>query len=89
MNESERERLSSTAIQGEVSGRLLDADGAPVPNPLDDRVVGATLDQLGRARTIITTAVGAQRRDATLAVARAGLAHTMIIDTDLAQALLD
>ncbi|SDS62708.1 sugar-binding transcriptional regulator [Microlunatus soli] len=88
LNEHEREELTNTAIHGEVSGRLLDAEGRPVPNPLDERVVGATLDQLGAARLIITTASGAQRRDATIAVTRAGLAHTLIIDTELAEALL-
>jgi DNA-binding transcriptional regulator LsrR (DeoR family) len=88
LNQQERDRLAEFAIQGEVSGRLLDAEGSPVTTPLDDRVVGATLDQLGRARTIVTTAVGAQRKGAVLAVARAGLAHTMIIDTELAESLL-
>lgn len=88
LNEHERDGLTNTAIHGEVSGRLLDADGRPVPNPLDERVVGATLDQLGAARLIITTASGAQRREATMALARAGLAHTLIIDTELAEALL-
>ena len=88
LNEHEREELRPTPIQGEVSGRLLDADGRPVPNPLDARVIGATLEQLGRARTIITTGSGSQRRDATWSITRAGLAHVLIIDTDLANALL-
>lgn len=88
LNDRERHQLAETVVHGEVSGRLLDADGNPVPNRLDDRVVGATLDQLHRARMIITTACGAQRREATLAVVRAGLAHTLIIDTELAAALL-
>ncbi|HEY9289967.1 MAG TPA: sugar-binding domain-containing protein [Microlunatus sp.] len=88
LNEHEREELRPTPIQGEVSGRLLDTDGRPVPNPLDDRVVGATLDQLRRARTIITTGSGAQRREATLSITRAGLAQVLIIDTELADALL-
>jgi DNA-binding transcriptional regulator LsrR (DeoR family) len=75
-------------IRGEVSGRLLDADGQPVPNPLDARVVGATLDQLRSARRIITTAAGANRQEATVAVARAGLIHTLIIDSTLAEAVV-
>lgn len=84
----ERQDLPPSDIRGEVSGRLLDADGRWVPNPLDDRVVGANLDQLTAARTIITSAAGAERRDATLAVARAGLAHILIIDSKLADAIL-
>lgn len=89
LNEQELEALRPMAIRGEVSGRLFDADGQPVPNPLDQRVVGASLDQLRGARKIITTGSGAQRRDATIAIARAGLIHTLIIDDELARALTD
>lgn len=88
LNDDELQNLPPTDIRGEVSGRLFNADGRAVPNPLDDRVVGASLDQLRSARTIVTTGVGAERRDATVAVARAGLIHTVIIDIDLAEALL-
>jgi DNA-binding transcriptional regulator LsrR (DeoR family) len=89
LNEHERESLSSLGIRGEVSGRLFGEDGSPIPNPLDQRVVGASLDQLLGARMIITTASGAQRRDATISVIRAGLAHTLIVDDALARALLE
>lgn len=88
LNQRELQNLPPADIRGEVSGRLLDAGGHAVPNPLDDRVVGATLDQLRAARTIITTGVGAERREATRAIARAGLVHTLIIDSDLAEAVL-
>lgn len=88
LNDHEREALRPISIRGEVSGRLFDADGQPVRSALDDRVIGASLDQLRRARLIITTASGAERAEATVAVARAGLIHTLIIDDALATSLL-
>lgn len=88
LSERQHDELAQHDIHGEVSGRLLDAAGEPVVSPLDDRVIGATLDQLRRARRRITTASGADRREATLAVVRAGLAQTLIVDSELAEALL-
>lgn len=88
LNEHEREALRPMTIRGEVSGRLFDADGQPVRSALDDRVIGASLDQLRSARLIITTASGTDRAEATVAVAQAGLIHTLIIDDALANSLL-
>ncbi len=85
---TDRERLSSSGTVGEVSGRLLGPAGEPVITELDDRVIGATLDQLRAADLRLTTASGAERRTATVAAVRAGLVSTLIIDDALAQALI-
>lgn len=73
---------------GEVSGRLFDRDGAPVPTALDDRVVGVTVEQLRRAPTRVVTSHGAYRAEATVAAVRAGLVSTLVADDDLARAVL-
>ena len=88
LDDAELETYEALGVEGEVTGRLFDRDGVPIPNPLDDRVVGATIDQLRDARTLITSGSGVLRRDATLSIARAGLIHTLIIDDALARALL-
>lgn len=89
LNDRELAELQPLGIRGEVSGRLFDAEGNVVPTTLDQRVIGASLDQLRAAPMIITTACGTHRRDATLSVVRAGLSQTLIIDSELATALLD
>lgn len=88
LHDHERDELQTIEVQGEVSGRLLGVDGAAITSPLDERVIGATLDQLRSADRIITTSSGAERAAATAAAARAGLVHTLIIDDVLARALL-
>lgn len=86
---TDRDHLASSGTVGEVSGRLLGADGRPVITDLDGRVIGATLDQLRAAAVRLTTAGGAERRAATVAAVRAGLVSTLIIDDALAQALIE
>lgn len=88
LNPDDREEARAGGAVGEVSGRLLGLDGRPVITGLDDRIIGATLDQLRSAAVRLTTASGAERRDATLAAVRAELVSTLIIDDALAQALI-
>ncbi|MEJ5945968.1 sugar-binding domain-containing protein [Pseudokineococcus basanitobsidens] len=73
---------------GEVSGRLFDADGAAVSTSLDARVVGLTAEQLVRAPQRVATSHGAYRAEATRAAVRAGFATTLVVDGDLARAVL-
>ncbi|MCH8563702.1 Cro/Cl family transcriptional regulator [Nesterenkonia sp. YGD6] len=73
----------------EISGRLLDADGAMVSSPVDDMVVAATLDQMARARHTIAVAYGAGRAPAVLAAVRAGIINTLVCDLDLHEALAE
>lgn len=84
----ERASLDGLGVCAEASGRLIDADGASVATDLDERVIGPTLDQLRAVPLRLTTSCGAYRRDPTLAAVRAGLVHTLIVDDDLARALL-
>ena len=49
---------------GQVCLRFLDADGQPVPNPLDDLVIGVTADQLRSARRRWAVAGGSSKHAA-------------------------
>ena len=84
----ERRALADRGVVGEVSGHVIDADGHLVASTLEQRVVGASLSELVAVPIRLTSSHGAHRREATLAAVRAGLVHTLIVDTDLARALL-
>ncbi|CEA07353.1 Transcriptional regulator LsrR [Arthrobacter saudimassiliensis] len=71
----------------ECSGRLLDAEGRPVPSELDERVLAVTVAQLQATPQVIAVAQGAERAEAVLATLRAGFITTLIIDSGLAAAL--
>lgn len=81
--------LAEAGACGEVSGRVFDTDGSPVPGTLDERVIGIEADELRAVPTVLASSSGAFRAEATLAAIRAGLVHTLVCDTDLASALLE
>jgi DNA-binding transcriptional regulator LsrR (DeoR family) len=60
-----------------------------VHTDLDDRTIGATLDQLAAATEVIAVARGAGRRDAVLAAIKANFITVLVVDGPLALALLD
>ncbi|MEJ5868276.1 sugar-binding domain-containing protein [Pseudokineococcus sp. 5B2Z-1] len=89
LDEEVRRAVTDAGAVGEISGRLVDAAGELVATPLDERVVGLSVDQLRRAPQRLATSYGAYRAVATRAAARAGLVSTLVADGDLARAVLD
>lgn len=71
----------------EVSGRLFAADGTDVPT-IDDRVIAVTLDQLRAATMTVGVARGTERAGAVRAACAAGILNAVIVDGDLARAVL-
>lgn len=83
-----REECATAGAVAEISGRLLGVDGSAVHTALDDRLIGVTLDQVRRARTVIACARGRGRVDAVDAAVRSGVIDVLVIDGSLATALL-
>jgi DNA-binding transcriptional regulator LsrR (DeoR family) len=85
----DREAGVAAGAVAEISGRLVGPDGMAVHTDLDDRTIGATLDQLAAATEVIAVARGAGRRDAVLAAIKANFITVLVVDGPLALALLD
>jgi DNA-binding transcriptional regulator LsrR (DeoR family) len=83
-----RAAATTAGAVAEVSGRLLDADGNPVDTGLDDRTIGVTVKQLIRTPEVIAVASGTARAAAVCAAVKAGVATSLVIDTNLANELL-
>lgn len=75
-------------VCGEISGRLFTAAGRTVPQLLDHRVIGATLEQLRGAGEVVATAWGAESAVAVRAAVRAGWVDSLLVDEPLGRALL-
>ncbi|MEQ4210223.1 sugar-binding domain-containing protein [Actinopolymorpha sp. B9G3] len=84
----QQQEVSAAGGCGEISGRVFDAEGHFISTPLDDRVIGIGAEDLKAVPRLLTSSHGAYRADATLAAVRAGVVHTLVVDSELASALL-
>lgn len=75
-------------IVGECMGLVFDRDGRPRHADLSDRLVTLTFDQVHSIGTVIGMARGAARAEATAAALRGGWVGRLIVDEELAEALL-
>ncbi|MDH2442934.1 sugar-binding domain-containing protein [Amnibacterium sp. CER49] len=73
---------------GEISGRVFRADGTPLPEVIDDRLIGVTLEQMRAARLSVGTSRGRGSVTAIRAAVRMGLIDALVTDSDAAAALL-
>ncbi len=83
-----RDAGAQAGAVGEVTGRLIDAQGGAVHSPLDDLVIGASLAQLTGASERIALVSGPHRAASTVAAVRAGLVTTLVTNADVARAVL-
>jgi DNA-binding transcriptional regulator LsrR (DeoR family) len=73
---------------GQVCLRFLGVDGSAVPTPLDDLVVGVTVEQLHRARNRWAVAGGKDKYDVLRAALVGDWIDNLVTDTDTAAHLL-
>ncbi|SNT76150.1 sugar-binding transcriptional regulator [Paracoccus seriniphilus] len=73
---------------GDITGHVLDANGEMIDHPINQRVIGISLDDLARIPNVILAAGGAHKVPIILAALRRGIVDTLVTDTNTAQALL-
>ncbi|MBB5156590.1 sugar-binding transcriptional regulator [Saccharopolyspora phatthalungensis] len=88
LTSAERAEQKRAGACGEISGRLFDRDGTLLPGDVDERVVGIDAEQLRAVPKLITSSTGTDRAEATRAAVAAGFVHTLVVDDELAKALL-
>lgn len=89
VSDKDRRGATRAGAVAEISGRLLDGSGDPVRTGLDERTIGVRLDQLARSGQIIAVARGVRRADAVRATVKAGLVTCLVVDSVLAEHLLE
>jgi DNA-binding transcriptional regulator LsrR (DeoR family) len=85
----DRSRATKAGTVGEIGARLFDAHGTPVRTPIDERVLGVTLEQLRRVPEVIALARSGARAAAVRAAADGHLIDTLVCDADLGRTLLE
>ncbi|WP_181034140.1 sugar-binding transcriptional regulator [Arthrobacter sp. GMC3] len=84
----QREDLLRRGAVGDMGGRFFDAAGNAVTGPLDDRVVGVTLEALKSIPNRLVVARGATKVTPLKAALAGGLVNMLVTDVDTARALL-
>lgn len=83
----DRQHLLRAGAVGEAAGRFVDAQGRLVDSDMDERVIGASLDDL-RGRDVLAVAGGKYKADAIRAVLRSGVLTSLIVDEAAARQVL-
>ncbi len=84
----ELEQLRQAGAVGETALRFFDANGQPVNTPLNDRILGITLDELKRIDRVVGMVGGPEKVDVVRAALRGQLLDVLITDHLTAQQLL-
>ncbi|MFI7480948.1 sugar-binding transcriptional regulator [Kocuria sp. M1R5S2] len=87
--EEEAERFENSPIVGDACTRFFDAEGRLVSSPADERVISIDLETLKAIRTVVAVAEGAQKARAVSGALRGGLVDVLVVDRELAEALLE
>ncbi|MCV3274091.1 sugar-binding transcriptional regulator [Roseobacter sinensis] len=83
-----RDDLVALGGVGDIMGYVLDAEGALIDHPLNERVIGMTLDDLDRIDNVILAAGGAHKVPILLAALRRRMVDTLVTDENTARGLL-
>ena len=83
-----RERLLATGAIAEVCGLPFRADGSLADPELTEHIFSISAEQLGRIPRVIAIASDPSKAEATLALWRADMISELVVDVDLAEALL-
>ncbi|HKS44555.1 MAG TPA: sugar-binding transcriptional regulator [Amycolatopsis sp.] len=89
LTDDELEEFRAAAPVGEVCARFFDASGNPVPGPVDDRVLGISLDGLAGIPAVAGVAAGLEKVAGVLGALRTGVLDVLICDRSLGRALLE
>jgi DNA-binding transcriptional regulator LsrR (DeoR family) len=72
--------LNDAGAVGEISFRFYDKDGKPVETPLNDRVIGITLDELRKADRVMALGGGVSKTAAIAGALRLGIIDVLVTD---------
>ncbi len=74
-------------MAGEISLRFFDAEGRLVKTPLDDRVIGLSLEELGKADRVMALAGGQSKTAAIAGALKLGVIDVLVTDKFTAERL--
>jgi lsr operon transcriptional repressor len=82
------EDLAAMGGVGDILGTVIDAEGDPIPHPINERIIGMGFDDLARIPNVILAAGGPHKVTVVRAILRRGVVKTLVTDEATARALL-
>ncbi|MCJ8335921.1 MAG: sugar-binding transcriptional regulator [Epibacterium sp.] len=82
-------RFREMGAVGVVCGRLIDSEGAPVVAPVEDRMIGVSLEQMRGKKMSLLLAAGADRAVPARAAIKGGYVTHLVTSGQIAEELLD
>ena len=89
LNKNDMIYLKMKGAVGDVLSHFIDKDGNLVPNSLEDRLIGISLETLKTLRNVIGVAAGESKVEAIKAVLRGQYLDVLITDASTAEKLLE
>ena len=87
-DESDVRVLQANGAVGEILGRVYDIHGNAVSTPIDDRILGLSLDQIRALPFVVAVGGGKSREAAILGALRQGFIKVLITDYETGEALM-
>ena len=84
---NELTEVAEAGAVGDISLRFFDEDGSSIKTPLDDRVIGMPLEQMGNVDRVIALAGGKSKTEAIRGALRIGVIDVLITDKFTAERL--
>ncbi len=88
-SDEELDSLRQKGAVGDICMRFFDADGCPIQNGLNERVIGLELEQLHRIKRCVGVAGGKRKIAAIRGAMRGGYINVLITDIQTAKVLLE
>ncbi|HCM27523.1 MAG TPA: sugar-binding protein [Treponema sp.] len=89
LNRNDLHLLRMKGAVGDILSHFVDKDGNLIPNFIEDRLIGLSLEKLKELNNVIGVAAGLEKVDAIRAVLRGRYLDVLITDSSVAEKLLE
>lgn len=89
MSPQDLDMLKKEQVAGDIALRFFDQNGEECRTPLSDRMIAISLEQFKKIKCKISLVSGVSKANAVQSALKGGLVDVLILDYNLAQAILD
>ncbi|MCM3728168.1 sugar-binding transcriptional regulator [Neobacillus cucumis] len=88
LQDEDLKQFCKMGVVGDIASRFFDQEGDLVNHPLNDKVIGLSLEQLKQIQKVVAIVEGTHKVDSLSAALKGGYINVLIIDEESASALI-